>query len=374
MNLIVDAECKDMTLSSSERERLEDCEVRIQRGLDTFMDVGLALLEIRDARLYRAQFDTFESYCRERWGMGRQYPNKLIQAAEVAQNLTPIGVIPKTESQARPLAKLEPEVQREVWSEVVASTPPEKITAKVIDERAQAAAPLNQAVREIKQAIQPPTAPPPQAPLLQPEPAPVAPIDPVIEQAAVQVQQHDVPVIEAARAVVEKTAHNHRAQGTGENEWYTPAEYLDAARAVLGDIDLDPATSPLANETVGAARIFTAEDNGLDQPWAGKVWLNPPYSQPAISQFSEKLASEWEAGNIESAIALTHNYTDTGWFHRMASACNAICFTRGRIGFVNPEGKKAAPTQGQAFFYFGNDVETFVNQFGNIGFVVEVRQ
>lgn len=168
-------------------------------------------------------------------------------------------------------------------------------------------------------------------------------------------------------------AHNHRAQGTGENEWYTPAEHLRAAREVLGGFDLDPASSPLANETVGAARIFTADDNGLEQEWSGRVWLNPPYSQPTISQFAEKLASEWEAGRVQSAIALTHNYTDTGWFHRLASSCRAICFTRGRIGFVNPEGKKAAPTQGQAFFYFGRDAERFIERFSGIGFVVEVR-
>ena len=168
-------------------------------------------------------------------------------------------------------------------------------------------------------------------------------------------------------------AANHRALGTGENEWYTPAVHLQAARAVLGGIDLDPASSPLANETVGADQIFTMADDGLNQPWAGKVWLNPPYSQPAIANFAEKLASEWQDGNLESAIALTHNYTDTAWFHRLATTCSAICFTRGRIGFVNPEGKKAAPTQGQAFFYFGQDVDTFVDQFGPIGFVVEVR-
>ena len=168
-------------------------------------------------------------------------------------------------------------------------------------------------------------------------------------------------------------AANHRALGTGENEWYTPAVHLQAARAVLGGIDLDPASSHLANETVGADQIFTIADDGLKKPWSGRVFLNPPYSQPAIANFAEKLASEWQGGNLESAIALTHNYTDTAWFQRLAKACSAICFTRGRIGFLNPEGKKAAPTQGQAFFYFGQDVDTFASQFGAIGFVVEVR-
>lgn len=168
-------------------------------------------------------------------------------------------------------------------------------------------------------------------------------------------------------------AANHRALGTGENEWYTPEKYLQAVRAVLGGIDLDPASCPLANETVKAARIFTLADDGLKQPWAGKVFVNPPYSQPAMANFAEKLAREWQAGNLEAAIALTHNYTDTAWFQRLARACSAICFTRGRIGFINPEGKKAAPTQGQAFFYFGDDSGWFATHFDPIGFIVEVR-
>jgi ParB family transcriptional regulator, chromosome partitioning protein len=192
----------------------------------------------------------------------------------------------------------------------------------------------------------------------------------VIASAPAETQRYAAENPKEAPAI----AHNHRAQGTGENEWYTPAEYIDAARAVLGRFDLDPASSSVANRTVGAERFFTLADNGLEQPWHGRVWLNPPYAQPAIAQFSEKLSSEWEAGNLLSAIALTHNYTDTAWFHRLAGACSAICFTRGRIGFINPQGQKAAPTQGQAFFYFGPEVASFAATFSRVGFVVEVRQ
>lgn len=165
--------------------------------------------------------------------------------------------------------------------------------------------------------------------------------------------------------------HNHRAQGTGENEWYTPDQYLDAARMVLGGIDLDPASSEIANERVQAKQIFTLADDGLSKQWAGRVWMNPPYSQPHIRMFAEKLVEEYQSGRVYEAIALTHNYTDTAWFHAMAAACSAICFTRGRIGFLSPEGKKAAPTQGQAFFYFGNRTEAFSDAFAGIGFVAE---
>jgi hypothetical protein len=67
---------------------------------------------------------------------------------------------------------------------------------------------------------------------------------------------------------------------------------------------------------------------------------------------------------------LTHNYTDTEWFHKASAACQAICFTRGRVKFWGPDDKIAAPTQGQAFFYFGDKPEKFAAEFAGIGFVV----
>lgn len=173
---------------------------------------------------------------------------------------------------------------------------------------------------------------------------------------------------EAAAAII--TKQNHRAIGTGENEWYTPIEYISAVTDLFdGKIDLDPASSDLAQEKISAGTYFTIEHDGLQQPWFGKVFLNPPYSQPTIAQFAEKLASEWYAGNIEAAVVLTHNYTDTAWWHRLASACTAVCFTRGRIAFVNPEGKKASPTQGQCFFYYGPEPKAFHKIFSAYGYV-----
>jgi phage N-6-adenine-methyltransferase len=172
------------------------------------------------------------------------------------------------------------------------------------------------------------------------------------------------------KADIAAEVHNHRAQGTGENEWYTPAAYIAAVRRVLGGIDLDPTSSAQANGAIGAVRFFSLEDDGLAQEWGGRVWMNPPYSQPAIAMFIDKLVDEFEAGRVEQAIALTHNYTDTAWFHRAAGAAQAICFTRGRIAFEAPDGRKAAPTQGQAFFYFGDDVPLFIEVFEEIGFVV----
>ena len=164
-------------------------------------------------------------------------------------------------------------------------------------------------------------------------------------------------------------ARHHRTRFTGENEWYTPPEYIEAVRACLGAIDVDPASSARAQETVRASRFFTRDNDGLRHDWRGRIWLNPPYSQPDIARFIDKLLAEIAAGRATQAILLTHNYTDTGWFHAAAATCAAICFTRGRIRFVSATGGIAAPTQGQAFFYFGAEVDRFRDTFGGFGFI-----
>ncbi len=97
---------------------LVELEAVIERGLTTFVEVGQALLVIRDERKYLETHQTFQDYCRERWGFSRIHAHRLIEAAEVVSVL-PIGNTPNRESQARELARLpEPEAVREVWAEV----------------------------------------------------------------------------------------------------------------------------------------------------------------------------------------------------------------------------------------------------------------
>jgi hypothetical protein len=163
----------------------------------------------------------------------------------------------------------------------------------------------------------------------------------------------------------------HVSMNSGENEWYTPAVFIEAARKTMGDIDLDPASCELANETVRAKRIFTKEQDGLTQQWAGRVWMNPPYAQPLMSQFAEKVASEFEAGNTTEACILVNNATDTEWFHRMMRCASSVCFTKGRVRFIDKHGNPSgAPLQGQAVIYMGKSNFEFAEAFQTIGFVL----
>lgn len=108
---------------SLQSNRRRECEAVIERGLETFLEVGKALSEIRDSQLYRAKFKNFEDYCRDRWQIARNYANKLIAAAEVVQNLGTTVPIPASERQVRPLTKLEPEQQRQAWKLATAFKP-----------------------------------------------------------------------------------------------------------------------------------------------------------------------------------------------------------------------------------------------------------
>lgn len=103
--------------------RLEDV---IRRGLETFVEVGNALAEIKERKLYRAEFGSFEGYVQVRWGWSRRHANRQIAAAETAQLLSgsraevgPIGPEPTSEAVLRPITSLPPEQQKEVWAEAV---------------------------------------------------------------------------------------------------------------------------------------------------------------------------------------------------------------------------------------------------------------
>ena len=157
----------------------------------------------------------------------------------------------------------------------------------------------------------------------------------------------------------------HVSFNSGNNEWYTPKEIIEAARKVMGSIDIDPASSDVANEVVRAAEYYTAETDGLDKPLHGNVWMNPPYSSDLIDKFITKVVDE--RGDYTQAIVLVNNATETQWFSKLVSIASAVCFPRSRVRFYMPDGKTGAPLQGQAIVYIGSEPGKFLDTFREIG-------
>src|SRR5215471_8840751 len=124
------------------------------------------------------------------------------------------------------------------------------------------------------------------------------------------------------------------------NEWYTPPLYVEAARAVLGGIDLDPASSDRANETVRAHTWFTLQENGLAQQWQGRVFLNPPYGwqdgESSAGIWAAKLLAEYDAGRVSAAVLLVNAVPGNSWFAPLWRF--PICFTDHRISFIDAQG------------------------------------
>ena len=183
----------------------------------------------------------------------------------------------------------------------------------------------------------------------------------------------DLPHAPASTRFVsaEPAAKPHVAHNSGNNEWYTPAEYIEAARVVMGWIDLDPASSELANTVVKAIAYYTAADNGLDHKWWGNIWLNPPYAGDLVGKFADKLIYSVEGRHIDQAIVLVNNATETVWFQTLISAADAVCFLRSRISYWSPEGVKRQPLQGQAVIYVGPHPDRFAGEFDAFGYILK---
>lgn len=159
----------------------------------------------------------------------------------------------------------------------------------------------------------------------------------------------------------------HVANNSGEIEWYTPEEYVEAARGMLGAIDLDPASCAEANTVVKATAFYTKGDDALTKEWAGRVFMNPPYSGGLMLPFCAKLLVEHTAGRVPEAIVLTNNATETQWFQALLRAAASICFPSGRIRFWRSGADSFTPLQGQALFYFGTRAKEFRRAFEGFG-------
>jgi ParB family chromosome partitioning protein len=160
-------------------------------------------------------------------------------------------------------------------------------------------------------------------------------------------------------------------QTSGDYEYYTPAEIVNAARLAMGSIDLDVASSARANETIKAARYFDESTNGLIQTWSGNIWMNHPFSRKNNPLWIDKLVMEYAAGRIRQACCITYACTSEQWFQPLIAFPQ--CFLSPRTNYYLPDGtQRAGVTKGSVVTYLGDWIEDFVVAFRNLG-TIKVR-
>lgn len=178
--------------------------------------------------------------------------------------------------------------------------------------------------------------------------------------------------IEKALSKLEKQKLDSRSvlTSSASDEHYTPPEFIELARSVMGGIDLDPASNAKAQSWIKARQYYTMEDNGLLQTWMGRLWLNPPYGKQT-HLWTGKAIREFESGHISQAIILVRPAVGSSWYVELSKRF-ARCETHKRIRFLDSNGKEqGSPVHGNVFFYLGDKIEDFKKAFGSIGVVTQ---
>lgn len=163
------------------------------------------------------------------------------------------------------------------------------------------------------------------------------------------------------------------------DSWFTPAQYIEAARSALGGIDYDPYSSDAAQAVVKAGQYCTIDNpnpaRGIAWPVVSTCWMNPPYSGGHVLKSVAKFLEAFDYERFERGIVLVNNATETRMFRALAARATAICFTDHRIAFYNADGKTvSANTRGQAFLYFAHDGDAapFVEHFRQFGTIMRI--
>lgn len=294
-------------------EELSQAESIIERGQKTFVEVGKALMQIREGKGYRLRgYATFEAYCKEHLRLSTRQGYYLMAGAEAVENVQTFAQSEPTYSQAVQLSRLEPEQQREVASQVDFS----QVTT-----------------RELREIVTETTAP-------------------LSRQAQTGPATHAAP----------ETRSNTAPLMTSEsNEWYTPTHIIERVLKVLGEINLDPCSNSKATPNVPALMHYTKEDDGLCRAWQGAVYMNPPYGE-VIGQWIAKLVAAHGAENVTEAIALVPARTDTRWFQLLRDF--PLCFIRGRLRFSDADNSATFPS---VVVYMGPNLSRFANAFMDLG-------
>jgi len=165
-------------------------------------------------------------------------------------------------------------------------------------------------------------------------------------------------------------------RNTSSVDWLSPPEVLAAARNVMGKFDLDPASSEKANQFV-RAEVFFGQDNGTDglqMPWRGRVWLNPPYGKykPGVSRagmWGKKLLEEYIAGKVIEACLYVKTAVGYKWFDKLLQQADAVCFLWGLPEHLNlVDNRYGKCKMGRAVMYYGSHPAQFVQCFRHLGY------
>jgi hypothetical protein len=155
-------------------------------------------------------------------------------------------------------------------------------------------------------------------------------------------------------------------------EYYTPPQYIEAAHAVLGRIDLDPASCRRANEIVKAQKFYGKTDDGLARSWHGRVWLNPPYCKADNGKsnqeiWSNRLRVEYANGNVSEALLLVKSANGYVWYENLWIRY-PVCCLRERISFIREDGQPNGQAKhANTIVYFGDNFDLFSEVFGPLG-------
>lgn len=137
---------------------------------------------------------------------------------------------------------------------------------------------------------------------------------------------------------------------SNSDEHNTPSYIIEAAREVMGNIDLDPMSNELANEVISATTYYTKEDNGLDKKWFGNVWLNPPFSLSRLA--IPKLVNSYEERDITQAVLLVKSDVSTQKYKLLYPY--SFCELDKRVKFISPDNNCGSPFP-VVMFYLGRN-------------------
>lgn len=144
----------DVELTVIEKAKLENLEMVVEQNIGSALKAALALRTIRDEKLYREAYLSFDEYTQTRFGFQRAHAYRLIQYADVTDVVSPVGDILPNERQARELARLdETQQQQEAWEEVVSTTegePTAEETRKVVERKLGGSDPAERATKPAK--------------------------------------------------------------------------------------------------------------------------------------------------------------------------------------------------------------------------------